>query len=168
MHVGRVGAGGRRRRNDGDVGLPVRGGGTVGAGQGQEAAGDVQVTGPSQCPHNSFWGRYLALLEGFPHLFHPAGAVHFIPWGRIINITRRNPETVRQSSHRVSASLHPGLCAQVLKGHRDEVCALLKVSRTHGGHAAGGGLLVSGSRDAAVYLWDLRSNGRVGSLNGIR
>ncbi len=52
---------------------------------------------------------------------------------------------------------------QVLKGHRDEVCSLLM-------DGEGPARLISGSRDAAVHVWDLRAGpaAKTASLKGIR
>mmetsp|Transcript_40449 Transcript_40449/g.89866 ORF Transcript_40449/g.89866 Transcript_40449/m.89866 type:complete len:280 (-) Transcript_40449:168-1007(-) len=61
-------------------------------------------------------------------------------------------------------NLDTGRKAQVLRAHRDEVCAL-KLDLQGGGHR-----LVSGSRDATVRVWDVRDGaGReVACLRGIR
>ena len=69
----------------------------------------------------------------------------------------------------LNISLPASLSPQVLKGHRDEVCALLLTPASAPGGA--GGRLISGSRDAAVHVWDMRvepAAAKTCSLGGIR
>ena len=64
---------------------------------------------------------------------------------------------------------HASLAPQVLKGHRDEVCALLLMPASAPGGT--GGRLISGSRDAAVHVWDMRvepAAAKTCSLGGLR